>query len=367
MVPERRVLLRVEHLEQRRRRVAPEVVAELVDLVQHEHRVLRLAPPEPLDDLTGQGADVRSPVTADLGLVADPAERDPVELPPQRPRDRPAERRLADAGRAHEAEDRGLALGPELPHREVLQEALLDLGQAPVVLVEHLAGPAEIDVVRGLLPPREGNEPLEVGAGDRVLGRRRRHLLEAAQLTQRLAVRLLRHPGRLDLLPQLGQLVGALVAFAQLLLDRLQLLPQVVLPLRLGHLALNLRVDLRPELQDLGFLREGAHERLQARLHVGRLEERLALDGGQGGQHRRDQVDRPPRVAGAGDERQQVVGQGRGQLDDPLEERERLAPERLSLDVVGRRHDVRHPLDPGPEVRRGLGELHHPEPLDAPG
>ena len=188
--------------------------------------------------------------------------------------------------------------------------------------------------------------------------------VEPVQLAQGLPVRLLGHAGGLDLLAKLGQLLAPLVALAELLLDRLQLLAQVVLPLGLGHLALDLRVDLRPQLEDLGFLRERLHQRLEARLDVGRLEERLALDRGQGGQGGGDQVDRPPRVAGPGDERQQIVGQRRGQLDDPLEERVRLPAERLGLHVVGRRHDVRHALDPGPEVRRRLRELHHAEPLE---
>ena len=41
MVPEGRVLLGVEHLEQRGRRVAPVVVADLVDLVHDKDRVGR--------------------------------------------------------------------------------------------------------------------------------------------------------------------------------------------------------------------------------------------------------------------------------------------------------------------------------------
>ena len=44
MVAERRVLLGVEHLQQRRGGVAPEVGAELVDLVEHEDRVVGLPP-----------------------------------------------------------------------------------------------------------------------------------------------------------------------------------------------------------------------------------------------------------------------------------------------------------------------------------
>jgi len=88
MVREARVLLRVQHLEQRRRRVAPEVGAQLVDLVEHEHRVARPHAPHPLDDAARQRADVRAAVAADLGLVAHAAQRDADELSSQRPRDR---------------------------------------------------------------------------------------------------------------------------------------------------------------------------------------------------------------------------------------------------------------------------------------
>ena len=106
MVAERRVLLGVEHLEHRARRVAAEVGAHLVDLVDQEHGVPGLGVAQRADDRAGHRADVRAPVAADLRLVADAADRDADELAPERARDRLAERGLADAGRADEAEDR---------------------------------------------------------------------------------------------------------------------------------------------------------------------------------------------------------------------------------------------------------------------
>ena len=105
------VLLRVEHLEQRRGRVAAVVGAELVDLVEHHHGVERSRLAQPLDDASGHRADVRPAVAADLGLVADAAERQAVELPSERARDRLSERRLADARRSDEAQDRAASLG----------------------------------------------------------------------------------------------------------------------------------------------------------------------------------------------------------------------------------------------------------------
>ena len=193
----------------------------------------------------------------------------------------------------------------------MLQETILDLAEPPVILVEHRAGAGQVDVVLRLLLPGQRDEPLEIRPRHRVLRGRLGHLREPVQLAHRLAVRLLRHARRLDLLAQLGQLLAALVAFAQLLLDRLQLLAQVVLPLRLGHLALDLRVDLRPELEDLRLLRERLDQRLQPGLDVRGLEQRLPLDRGQGGQSGGDQVDHLAGVGGGRDQRQQVVGQGR--------------------------------------------------------
>src|SRR5262249_33634027 len=89
VIPEGRVLLGVENFQQGRGRVSPEVVTELVDLVQHEDGVLRLGAAKPLNDLARQSADVRAPVSPDLGLVPHAAEGDPVNF---RPRARAIER-----------------------------------------------------------------------------------------------------------------------------------------------------------------------------------------------------------------------------------------------------------------------------------
>ena len=81
-------------------------------------------------------------MAADLGLVAHAAERHAHEIAAGGPRDRLAERGLADAGRADEAEDRALHLLHALLHGEVLEDALLDLLEPVMVGVEHLLGAA---------------------------------------------------------------------------------------------------------------------------------------------------------------------------------------------------------------------------------
>ena len=65
--------------------------------------------------------------------------------------------------------------------------------------------------------------------------------------------------GVLDALAQLGELVA--LAFAELLLNRLHLLAQVVLTLRVGHLLLRLRLDLALQLEQRDLARERRGDR----------------------------------------------------------------------------------------------------------
>ena len=83
VVAEGVVLGRVEHLEQRRGRVAPVVGAELVDLVEHDHRVHGAGLAQGAHQPAGLGTHVGAAVASDLGLVADAAQGHPDERPPE--------------------------------------------------------------------------------------------------------------------------------------------------------------------------------------------------------------------------------------------------------------------------------------------
>ena len=176
VIPERVVLLGIEHFEQRRGGIAAEVRAELVDLVEDEHGVFRLGAAQALHDLTGEGADIGAPVAADFGLVAHAAERHPHQLSAERLSDRTCERRLADARRPDEAEDRALDVRIELADGEVLENAVFHFLEARVVRVEDVLGDHQVDDVVGPLVPRQRDEPVEIGPRHRVLGRGNRHL-----------------------------------------------------------------------------------------------------------------------------------------------------------------------------------------------
>jgi hypothetical protein len=231
-----------------------------------------------------------------------------------------------------------------------------------VVVVEDPARVVEIEVVLGHPAPGQREDPVEVGADDAVLGRGRRQLLQAPQLASGRAVDLL---GQLELVEPGAQLVDLrllLVGLAELLLNRLQLLTQEVLALALLHLGLDLRLDLRAELEHLQLAVEDARDPAQALLHVGQLEQLLLLlrlDA-----HRRGhQVAERARVVDVRGRQLQLLREVRDQRDDAREEALDVPRQRLDLGCA--RIDVGHVLEFADQVGLARPPLGDPDPAQA--
>ncbi len=195
-------------------------------------------------------------MAADLGLVVDAAETDADELAPQRPRDRLADRGLAGAGRPDQGEDRAVGAGvvlvlaallAQLADRDELGDPALDVVEAGVVGVEHLAGVGGVEPLLGALRPRHRDQPVEVVADHRGLGRLLALALEPAQLFLGLLGDRLGHPRLGDL--RLVLLDQAALVLAQLLADRVHLFAQEVLALLFLGAGLDVVADLAAHLQ----------------------------------------------------------------------------------------------------------------------
>jgi len=231
VIAELEVLLRIEHFQQGGRRIAPEVAPQLVHLIQHDHRVAALNPAQRLDQAARHGADVGPPEAANLGLVADAAQRHASEAAAHRAGDGRAQRGLAYAGRTHKAQDDAFALAadvvdmavvgrqlvgaflPQLADRQVLQDALLDVFQAVVVLVQHGARVLDIEVIFGGDVPRQADHPIEIGPDHAIFRRRRGQPGEAIELAAGFALGLFRHAGLVDFAAELLNFDSLFVAF----------------------------------------------------------------------------------------------------------------------------------------------------------
>ncbi len=257
------VLLRIEDFEQGRGRIAAEVRRHLVDFVEQEDGVLGARALHVLDDLARQGADVGAAMAANLGFVAHATQRKADKLAAGGLGDGHAQRGFAHARRSGEAEDRALGVLDQLAHGEEFEDALLDFFEAVVVFVQDLLGVVDGAGFLGALLPRHGEQPVDVIAADGRLGGHGRHGFELLQLLDGLVEHFLGHAGGFDLLAQLVEL--ALFAAAQLFLDGLDLLVEVVLFLRALHLPLDARLDVAVEVELFDFDVEHVGNARQAR------------------------------------------------------------------------------------------------------
>ncbi len=187
----------------------------------------------------------------------------------------------------------------------------------------------------------------EVGARDRVFGRRRLHDLEPFELLERDLFAIGGHLGRCDLLAEIVQIPARFVDLAQFFLDGLELLAQDVLALVPPHLLLHLGVDLFAHLEHLVLARQELQHAAQARLEVEDLQDFLLLVdlhvevGG-------DEIGELARLADTVEQRGRFLGKLGHQFDDPLGDVFHVHHQSVELGGATRR--VRQDLDLGHHV-----------------
>ena len=242
VVAERTVLLAVQHLQQRGGGVAPHVAGQLVDLVQHQQRIHGARSAQRLDDTSRHGADVRFPVSPDVGLVTHAAQTEPRALAVHSPRHGHGHGGLAHAGRPHQAQDLPLGVRIQLPHGDELQHPFLHLVQPVVLLVQYFPRLRHVRPLTGGLVPRQLQAHVQIVPYHRRLGAAEGLLGQPLHLFCQLFMYLVRQVRSLD--PG-GIFLYLLVAvIAQLVLQHLHLLPQDHVLLHLRHAHTNLLFHL---------------------------------------------------------------------------------------------------------------------------
>ena len=313
-------------------------------------------------------------MAADLSFIAHAAQGDADEFATHGVCNGAPERGLANAGWADKAQDHALAqaadlvggrgfqlagaLLAQLAHRQVFQDAVFDIPQAKMVLVQHLAGVADIQVVGGGYRPGQGDQPIQVGANHTVFGGGSGQAREAVQLAAGLLAGLFGHVGGFDLLAQLFHLDGLFVAFAQLALDSFELLAQEVLALHFFDLRAGLVLDLLANLEHFDLAGENVDELMQ--LFFGRIDlEQLlgvrqihALEVGNG-------VDGLQRIFDGLDGSDQLARDGGDHIGDVAELVAGVAGQGFDLHAVF--DGLRVKVNVGLQVRLKLGEFTHPE------
>mmetsp|Transcript_29064 Transcript_29064/g.94898 ORF Transcript_29064/g.94898 Transcript_29064/m.94898 type:complete len:542 (-) Transcript_29064:1148-2773(-) len=264
------VLFRIEHLEQCSCRVSPCAIhPHLVNLVEEKERVPHACTADRLQNPPRHGGDVRAPVATNLRLVAHASKRDPMERSAEDGGDGGGEGGFADAGRPGEAEDGRPRLWAQPPHCDVLYDAFLHLLEAIVLLLERGSRLRHRPDLRllALLGPRQVHDPLHPRAPTGVPRLLFPHAPQLFELALREAAHLSgERRARQPLFERSELVLLRRRSVPELVADRLQLLPQHVLALRLGHAPFHLAGNVERHNRALHLRFEQRQRLLQARL-----------------------------------------------------------------------------------------------------
>ena len=116
MIPERAVLCTVKHFQQRSRRIASIIIAQLIHLVEHHQRIHGTALDQGVDNAAGHGSHIGFAVAANLSFIPHAAQRQARKLAVHRLRYRNSNGGLAHTGRAHQTQNLSLRIRMDLPH-----------------------------------------------------------------------------------------------------------------------------------------------------------------------------------------------------------------------------------------------------------
>ena len=193
------VLLGVQNLQQGAGRITVVGDGQLVDLIEHHDGIGDPALLDAVHDPAGHGADVGPAVAADVRLVADAAQAHAGILAVQGPGDALADAGLAGTGGADKAEDGAGLLFFEVHHGDLLDDALLDLLQAEMILLQDRLRLVEVDLLGVLVFPGEAGDKIKIIVEHTGFGTVLALLLVAVEDLLRLLAGGLVHAGLFDL------------------------------------------------------------------------------------------------------------------------------------------------------------------------
>src|SRR5262249_28930462 len=146
--------------------------------------------------------NIRPPVPSKLRLVSYSAKRHPFELATHRSPNRLSETRLTDSRWAHETKDGSLGLRVQFDDREMLENAIFDLLEIVVILVQNLSRVLQVEVVICLFAPRQIEYPFQIRTNHVVVRRRGGQSLESFQFSLGLRPHFVRQISLLDSLSE---------------------------------------------------------------------------------------------------------------------------------------------------------------------
>ena len=162
MVRERCVLLRIKHLEQRACRITVIGSRKLIHLIQYHDRIGYPALLDSIHDTARHGSDIGPSVAADIRFIPYTAQGNTHILAPHRLGNCLSDAGLAGTGSSDKEQDGTGLLMPQIHHGNLLNNPVLYVAQAKMVLVQNPLSFIQINFFRRLLFPLETRDKIQI-------------------------------------------------------------------------------------------------------------------------------------------------------------------------------------------------------------
>ena len=149
VICKRIILLRIQYLQQRRPWIPMMTrLPYLIDLINQNHRVIHLTRFQRIDNLTRHSSHIRPSEPLQRTRVPIPTKRNPHKFPIQRLSDWFPNTRFSYTRRPYKTQDLALHRIFQLAYRDELQDSVLDIIHAVVMVIKNLLGRVNIEILR---------------------------------------------------------------------------------------------------------------------------------------------------------------------------------------------------------------------------
>ena len=252
VIPVGMILLGIQNLQQGRAGVTTIVRTHLIDFIQQKDRVGGARLGNGRHDSAGHGTHIGLPMASDVRLVVDTTQGNANHLSIQTLGNGIGDGGLAHTGRAHQAENLGRHMGRQLPDGNGLQNSLLHLFQAEMVMLQNLGGCLDIQTLLGRLIPGQIKHSIQIAPEHGSLRRAKGLLSQLLQILQKLFFVFFFQVEALDFGHVLVKVL-VLLPFSQLIPDDPHLFPEIVVPLILVDGGAGLILNLGLQLEHFNF------------------------------------------------------------------------------------------------------------------
>ncbi len=133
------VLLRIQHFKQSGRGISLVGGANLIDLIQHEYRIIFASSSDFLNNSAGKCPDIGAAVPPNFRFIPDTAQGNSNKFSTQCPGNGASKGCLACARRPEKTEDRALGIFFQFPDGKIFKNSFFRLLKSVMILIQYLS------------------------------------------------------------------------------------------------------------------------------------------------------------------------------------------------------------------------------------